>query len=61
MKYRVAIGTKATKSLFTTSETLPLTVIIDQRGIVRDIVEGVMYADEFDQKVKPLLVARMSQ
>lgn len=60
MNYRVAVGTKATKALFTTSETLPLTVIIDQDGMVRDMVEGIMYSDEFDQKVKPLLVARMS-
>jgi len=55
MNYRVAVGTKATKALFTTSETLPLTVIIDQDGTVRDIVEGIMYPEEFDQKVKPLL------
>ena len=60
MNYRVAVGTKATMELFTTSETLPLTVIIDQDGMVRDMVEGIMYSDEFDQKVKPLLVARMS-
>jgi len=55
MNYRVAVGTKATKALFTTSETLPLTVIIDQDGTVRDMVEGIMYPEEFDQKVKPLL------
>jgi hypothetical protein len=61
MNYRVAVGTKATKALFTTSETLPLTVIIDQDGTVRDMVEGIMYEDEFDQKVKPLLVGRMSR
>jgi len=60
MNYRVALGTKATMEFFTTSETLPLTVIIDQDGMVRDLVEGIMYSDEFDQKVKPLLVARMS-
>jgi thiol-disulfide isomerase/thioredoxin len=55
MNYRVAVGTKANKALFTTSETLPLTVIIDQDGTVRDMVEGIMYPEEFDQKVKPLL------
>ena len=60
MNYRVALGTKATMEFFTTSETLPLTVIIDQDGMVRDMVEGIMYSDEFDQKVKPLLVARIS-
>jgi hypothetical protein len=59
MNYRVAVGTKATMELFTTSETLPLPVIIDQDGMVRDMVEGIMNSDEFDLKVKPLLVARI--
>jgi cytochrome c biogenesis protein CcmG/thiol:disulfide interchange protein DsbE len=56
MNYPVAMGTKADKSFFTSSETLPMTVIIDRDGSVRDVIEGIMYADEFDQKVKPLLV-----
>jgi thiol-disulfide isomerase/thioredoxin len=55
VNYRVAIGTKATKAHFTSSETLPMTVIIDREGSVRDIVEGIIYPDEFEQKVKPLL------
>jgi thiol-disulfide isomerase/thioredoxin len=55
INYRVAPGTKATKSVFTSSETLPLTVVIDRDGLVRDLIEGIMYEDEFDQKVKPLL------
>lgn len=55
INYRVAIGTKATKSLFTTSETLPMTIVIDRNGLVREVIEGIMYADEFDEKVKPLL------
>jgi len=59
MNYRVAVGTKAIKALFTTSETLPLTVIIDQDGIIRDVVEGIMYPEEFDQKVQPLLGGRV--
>lgn len=55
VNYRVAIGTKADKALFTASETLPMTVVIDRDGAVRDVVEGILYSDEFDQKVKPLL------
>jgi thiol-disulfide isomerase/thioredoxin len=55
VNYPVALGTKATKNLFTTSETLPMTVIIDREGIVRDVVEGLLYPDEFEEKVKPLL------
>jgi len=56
VNYRVALGTKTTKALFTGSETLPMTIVIDRRGAVRDVIEGIMYADEFDQKVKPLLI-----
>ena len=57
MNYPVALGTNETKSLFTPSETLPMTLVIDREGIVRDVIEGIMYADEFDLKVKPLLSA----
>lgn len=55
INYPVAIGAKETKHAFTTSETLPLTVIINREGKIQGIIEGIMYADEFDEKVKPLL------
>jgi peroxiredoxin len=55
INYPIALGTKATKLLFTTSETLPMTVVIDREGSVRDVIEGIVFTDEFDQKVKPLL------
>ena len=55
INYRIGMGTKAIKALFTASETLPMTIIIDRDGFVRDVIEGIMYADEFDEKVKPLL------
>lgn len=55
VNYPVAIGTKATKANFTTSDTLPITVVIDRDGTVRDVIEGIIYPDEFDQKVKSLI------
>jgi len=55
MNYPVVVGTKAIKSRFTSSETLPVTVVIDREGRMRGVVEGIMYPDEFDQTVKPLL------
>lgn len=55
INYPVAIGSKEIKREFTSSETLPLTVIIDREGTIRGIIEGIMYSDEFDEKVKPLL------
>jgi peroxiredoxin len=55
VNYPLALGTKATKLLFTPSETLPMTVVIDSEGNVRDVIEGVVFPEEFDQKIKPLL------
>jgi Cupredoxin-like domain len=56
--YTVALADKETKSHFTNSETLPVTVVIDRQGTIRAVIEGIMYPDEFDAKVKPLLVSR---
>lgn len=55
VNYPVLIGTKQTKLLFDEGETLPVTIIIDRDGRVRGRVEGIMFEDEFEEKVKPLL------
>jgi len=55
MNYPIALGTKESKARFTSSETLPMTIVIDRDGVVRGLIEGIMYSDEFEQKVKPLL------
>jgi len=55
VNYPLALGTKATKLLFTKSETLPMTVVIDRAGNVRDVIEGVIFQEEFDEKIKSLL------
>ena len=55
VNYPIALGTKATKLLFTNSDTLPMTIVIDSEGNARDLIEGVVFQDEFDQKIKPLL------
>jgi thiol-disulfide isomerase/thioredoxin len=59
VNYRVVLGTKTSKVLFTSSDTLPMTVVIDREGAVRDAVEGILYSDEFDQRVKPLLSSKI--
>jgi thiol-disulfide isomerase/thioredoxin len=56
MNYPVALGTKQTKLLFTPSETLPITVVIGKDGSVRDIIEGILLPEEFEQRIKPLLL-----
>lgn len=55
VNYKLALGTKATKLLFTESETLPLTVVIDRAGNVRDVIEGIIFPEEFDEKIRALL------
>ena len=60
INYPVIIGSKENKQTFTRSEILPLTVIIDRQGKIRGLIEGVMYSDEFDEKIKPLLLVTLS-
>jgi len=55
VNYPVALGTKRTRRLFTATENLPITVIIDRNGNVRDLIQGILLPEEFEQKIKPLL------
>ena len=55
VNYPIALGTKEIKSLFARTDTLPVTVVIDRDGNIRDTIEGIMLPEEFEQKVKPLL------
>jgi hypothetical protein len=55
VNYPVGLGTKETKLLLTTSETLPMTIVIGTDGRIRDIIEGILLPEEFEQKIKPLL------
>lgn len=56
INYRIAMGAEDTPAPFTDSQTLPVTIVIDRDGAVRGVIEGIMYADEFAAKVKPLLL-----
>jgi hypothetical protein len=55
MNYPVWLGTRATKALFDSGDTLPFSVVIDREGKVRENIEGIMLPEEFDEKVRPLL------
>lgn len=55
LNYPVALGTKETKALFDQGETLPITVVIDREGNIRELIEGILLPEEFEQKIKPLL------
>jgi thiol-disulfide isomerase/thioredoxin len=53
--YPLALGSKSTKLLFTSSEVLPITVVFDRTGKMREVIEGMLLPEEFDEKIKPLL------
>ena len=55
VNYPVALGSKETKLLFSSSETLPMTIVIGMDGRICDIIEGILLPEEFEQKIKPLL------
>ena len=55
VNYPVALGTKEMKAVFTSNEELPMTIVIGKDGRVRDIIEGILLPEEFEQRIKPLL------
>jgi hypothetical protein len=55
VNYPIVLGTKKTKGLFTQSDNLPMTIVIGKDGSIRDIIEGILLPEEFEQKIKPLL------
>jgi thiol-disulfide isomerase/thioredoxin len=55
VNYPVALGEEQTKAIFDEGETLPVTVVIDKKGMVREVIQGIIFPEEFEQKVKPLL------
>ena len=55
VNYPVGLGTKKMKLLFTPNETLPMTIVIGTDGRIRDMIEGILLPEEFEQKIKPLL------
>jgi thiol-disulfide isomerase/thioredoxin len=59
VNYPIILGTREIKARFTSEETLPLTVVIDRDGKVSDIISGILLREEFDEKIKPLLMQKM--
>ncbi len=53
--YPILLGSKATKRLFERSDNLPITIIMDRDGKITDRIDGVIFPDEFETKIKPLL------
>ncbi len=55
INYPIVSGEAETKELFDKEDVLPATVIIDRAGMLREVVRGILFEEEFEQKVAPLL------
>ena len=55
VNYPIGLGSEKMKLLFTESENLPMTIVIGRDGTIRDIIDGILLPEEFEQKIKPLL------
>jgi cytochrome c biogenesis protein CcmG/thiol:disulfide interchange protein DsbE len=58
VNYPIALGTRELKARYSSDETLPLTVVIDRDGKVSEIISGILLREEFDEKIKPLLLKK---
>lgn len=56
VNYPIILGTREIRARFSSEETLPLTVVINRDGKVNDIISGILLREEFEEKVKPLLL-----
>jgi|SRR6185295_10157448 len=58
VNYPIILGTREIKARFSSEDTLPLTVVINRDGKVSDIISGILLREEFDEKIKPLLMKK---
>jgi hypothetical protein len=56
VNYPIVLGTREIKDRFSSDETLPLTIVINRDGKVSYIISGILLREEFDEKIKPLLM-----
>lgn len=56
VNYPIILGTHELKARFSSEEILPLTIVIDRNGKVSDIIGGILLREEFEEKIKPLLM-----
>lgn len=55
INYPILLGSKATRKIFESGDILPTTVILDKKGNIAGRIDGVIFADEFESKIKSLL------
>ena len=59
VNYPIILGTSQIKDRFSSENVLPITVVIGRDGKVNDIISGILLRQEFDEKIKPLLLKNM--
>ena len=55
INYPILFGTYEAAAFFEVGANLPVTIILNRDGTIRDRVIGILEPEEFDEKVKPLL------
>jgi thiol-disulfide isomerase/thioredoxin len=55
INYPILLGTRKVAALYDVAEVLPVTIVVDREGKVRDRILGIIDFEEFKQKIKPLL------
>lgn len=55
INYPILLDTGEVADLYDVIDVLPLTIVIDRDGNVRDRIKGIIDAEEFEQRIKPLL------
>jgi hypothetical protein len=50
-----ASASRHTKAIFDKGDILPVSAVIDKKGMVREVIQGIIFPEEFERKVKPLL------
>jgi len=55
VNYPIVLGEKRNQDLFEKGEIHPMSVLSDKKGIIRKIIQGIIFPEEFEENVKPLI------
>jgi len=55
VNYPIVLGEKRTMEPFDKGEILPLSVVIDKKGFIHKIIQGIIFPEEFEENVRPLI------
>lgn len=61
INYPILFGSKKTKALFDSGDTMPFSVVIDREGNIKERIEGIIFDDEFNEKIKPLIESKSNK